>query len=77
MTTRFPRRKRPLVEELEPRILFDGAEDLRPLPFDSRRARLEDWFARTRPARMDLSALIPFATIEDLAEIRAGAREAA
>ena len=58
-------------------ILFDGAEDLRPLPFDSRRARLEDWFARTRPARMDLSVLIPFATIEDLAEIRAGAREAA
>ncbi|MCX7377132.1 MAG: cisplatin damage response ATP-dependent DNA ligase [Alphaproteobacteria bacterium] len=58
-------------------ILFDGAEDLRPLPFDSRRARLEDWFARTSPARMDLSALIPFATIEDLAEIRAGAREAA
>ena len=58
-------------------ILFDGAEDLRPFPFDSRRARLEDWFARTSPARMDLSALIPFATIEDLAEIRAGAREAA
>ena len=58
-------------------ILFDGAEDLRPLPFDSRRARLEDWFARTSPARMDLSTLIPFATIEDLAEIRAGAREAA
>ena len=57
-------------------ILFDGAEDLRPLPFDIRRARLEDWFARTRPARMDLSALIPFATIEDLAEIRAGARDA-
>jgi DNA ligase 1 len=57
-------------------LLFDGAEDLRPLPFDSRRARLEDWFARTRPARMDLSALIPFATLDELAEIRAGARAA-
>jgi DNA ligase-1 len=57
--------------------LFDGAEDLRPLPFDARRARLEAWFARTSPARMDLSDLIPFATLEDLAALRAGAREAA
>ncbi len=27
-------------------ILFDGFEDLRPLPFDARRARLEDWYRR-------------------------------
>jgi DNA ligase-1 len=58
-------------------ILFDGAEDLRPLPFDARRARLEAWFAATRPARADLSPLIPFATWDELATIRAGAREAA
>lgn len=58
-------------------LLFDGAEDLRALPFDARRARLEAWFARTRPARMDLSPLIPFATMEELAQIRDGARAAA
>lgn len=58
-------------------ILFDGAEDLRPLPFDQRRARLESWFARERPARMDLSEMIPFASIAELETIRAGAREAA
>ncbi|MGG5807771.1 cisplatin damage response ATP-dependent DNA ligase [Falsiroseomonas sp. CW058] len=58
-------------------ILFDGAEDLRGLPFDSRRARLEAWFARTRPARMDLSEMIRFATLDELAGIRAGARDAA
>jgi DNA ligase-1 len=57
-------------------ILFDGAADLRPLPFDERRARLEAWLARTRPARMDLSELIPFATLDDLAGIREGARAA-
>ncbi len=58
-------------------ILFDGTEDLRALPFDTRRARLEAWFARTRPARMDLSEMVPFHSVEALAEIRAGAREAA
>ncbi len=58
-------------------LLFDGAEDLRPLPFDQRRARLEAWFARTRPARMDLSAMIPFASLADLSALRDGARAAA
>jgi DNA ligase-1 len=58
-------------------ILFDGTEDVRALPFDARRARLEAWFARTRPARMDLSALIDFGTLDDLAALRAGARAAA
>jgi DNA ligase-1 len=57
-------------------ILFDGAEDLRPLPFDVRRARLEAWFARTRPALMDLSPLIAFASIDQLAALRDGARAA-
>ncbi|MGA9865824.1 MAG: cisplatin damage response ATP-dependent DNA ligase [Acetobacteraceae bacterium] len=57
-------------------ILFDGAEDVRALPFDARRARLEAWFARIRPARMDLSPLIDFASIDDLAALREGARAA-
>jgi DNA ligase-1 len=57
-------------------ILFDGTEDLRALPFDARRARLEAWFARVRPARMDLSQMIAFGSLDGLAAIRAGAREA-
>ena len=47
-------------------MLFEGNEDLRPLPFDTRRERLEAWYARTRPARMDLSELIRFASIDEL-----------
>ncbi len=57
-------------------ILFDGTEDLRPLPFDARRARLEAWFARENPALMDLSPLIPFESMEELARIRDGTRAA-
>ena len=58
-------------------MLFEGETDLRALPFDARRARLEAWFARTAPARMDLSELIRFASADDLAALRAGARDAA
>jgi DNA ligase-1 len=58
-------------------ILFDGTEDLRPLPFDTRRARLESWVATHKPDRMSLSPLIPFTTGADLAHLRAGARAAA
>ena len=57
-------------------MLFDGTEDLRPLPFDLRRAHLEAWVERMRPARMDLSELIPFGSLDDLAAIREGARAA-
>jgi DNA ligase 1 len=57
--------------------LFEGEEDLRALPFDTRRARLESWFARTRPARMDVSPLVPFDNLEALAALRNSAREAA
>jgi DNA ligase-1 len=57
-------------------ILFDGAEDVRALNFAARRARLASWYAQTRPALMDLSPLIPFASVSELAEIRAGARAA-
>ncbi len=57
-------------------MLFDGTEDLRPLSFDVRRARLEAWFARVRPQRMDLSPLIAFASVAELGVVRDGARAA-
>jgi len=56
-------------------MLVEAGEDLRRLGFDARRARLEAWVERTRPERMDLSPLVPFTTWEELAAIRAGARE--
>ena len=58
-------------------ILFDGAEDLRPLPWSERRARLEPFAAKLDPERFDVSALIPAESFEQLDEIRAGARDAA
>jgi DNA ligase-1 len=57
-------------------ILFDGTDDLRTQNFAARRARLETWLEQTRPALMELSPLIPFATMAELGEIRAGARAA-
>jgi len=58
-------------------LLFDGTEDLRPLPFDQRRTRLEQWIARVQPDRMELSPLIRFDTMEELMVLRDGARAAA
>ena len=58
-------------------LLHDGTEDIRPLPFAERRARLAAWAAERRPARLDLSEPIPFEAWETLAELRAGARDAA
>jgi len=57
-------------------MLFEGIEDVRPLCFDERRARLESWHARVRPARMDLSGLIAFGSLDELAALRDGARAA-
>jgi ATP-dependent DNA ligase len=57
-------------------ILFEEGADLRGLPFEERRRRLEDWYARTRPARMDLSELIEVPDFESLAVLRDGARAA-
>ena len=57
-------------------LLFDGTEDLRPQPFAARRARLEAWYARVCPPRMDLSEIIDFASLDELAALRAGARAA-
>jgi DNA ligase 1 len=58
-------------------ILFDGAEDLRSLPWEERRARLERFVPQLDPARFDISATIEAATFEQLEEIRAGSRDAA
>lgn len=55
-------------------LLFENAEDLRPLPFDARRARLEAWFAATSPPAMQLSPLIPFISMTELAALREAAR---
>jgi DNA ligase-1 len=58
-------------------ILFDGDEDLRELPFDARRRRLEAFYRREQPRLMDLSPLIDFSAHDELALLREGAREAA
>jgi DNA ligase 1 len=52
-------------------LLVDGGEDLRPLPFAERRQRLEQRLAGLANDRLDLSALIPFATWGQLAAARA------
>jgi DNA ligase-1 len=51
-------------------MLFEGGEDLRPLPFDERRRRLEDWWGRAPRQRIDLSAVVPFGDWAALAEAR-------
>ena len=56
-------------------ILFDGDEDLRGLPWNERRARLERFLARLDPQRFDLSQLIEANSFEELEELRAGARD--
>lgn len=56
-------------------ILFEGEQDLRPLAFDLRRARLEHFFATAHPARMALSALIAITDADALARLAANARE--
>ena len=52
-------------------LLTAEGEDLRPLPFSERRARLESFVGALDHARIDLSPLVPFATWEALAEARA------
>jgi DNA ligase-1 len=57
-------------------ILFDGREDVRPLPWIERRARLAALVPSLDPDRFDLSALIEAATFDALEQVRAGARDA-
>lgn len=56
-------------------LLFDGDEDLRALPFDQRRARLEEWMLRQNRPRLDLSEQLPFGSWEELGILRDNARE--
>lgn len=58
-------------------MLIDGNEDLRDQPWTTRRARLEVLMPRLDPQRFDLSETITAADMDALAEIRAGARDAA
>ncbi len=56
-------------------VLMLGGEDLRPLPFDARRMRLEAWLAeQSSPFQstplLDLSPLVPFETWDGLAGLR-------
>jgi DNA ligase-1 len=51
-------------------LLFEGDEDLRERPFAERRARLEALVARLDDPHIDVSALVPFATWDDLAAAR-------
>jgi DNA ligase-1 len=52
-------------------LLAEGGEDLRGLPFEQRRMRLEDVVNRYGNARLDLSPLAPFTSWEGLADLRA------
>lgn len=54
-------------------MLADGGEDLRPMPFAVRRARLERWFAGRPPALAALSPLLPLAEARQLHTGIAGA----
>ncbi|GAA4768209.1 cisplatin damage response ATP-dependent DNA ligase [Stakelama sediminis] len=58
-------------------LLFDAEADLRELPWEQRRGRLEAFAARLDPEYFDVSALIEAADFAALAELREGARSAA
>src|SRR5215203_713623 len=58
-------------------ILFDGTEDLRPLPWTERRARLERFAGELDADRFDLSVLIDAPDFAALEEMRASARDSA
>ena len=58
-------------------MLIEGEEDLRVLPWEVRRARLEAFAIQLDPNRFDISTLIDAQDFDDLAEARAGARDAA
>lgn len=58
-------------------LLIEGEEDLRPLPWADRRARLEAFAPTLDPDRFDLSQVIDAPDFEALAQIRASARDAA
>ncbi len=57
-------------------LLLAAGEDIRPLTFDERRVRLENWHAANRPLLTDLSNLVAFDTFDELESLWRGAREA-
>jgi DNA ligase-1 len=53
-------------------LLFEAGDDLRDLPFDARRTRLEALIAaHPQDGRLELSPIVPFTTWDDLASARA------
>jgi len=56
-------------------VLWLEGEDLRALPFDERRARLEAWMARKPRQRFDVSPLVAFTDWAHLAELREQMRQ--
>lgn len=58
-------------------LLIEGDEDLRAMPWEQRRARLEAYMPQLSSDRFDISSVIDAPDFEALADIRAGARDAA
>jgi DNA ligase-1 len=58
-------------------ILFEGDEDMRELPWESRRKRLEAFTRGLDPHRFDISQLIDAGSFEELEELRGNARDVA
>jgi DNA ligase-1 len=58
-------------------LLIEGTDDLRALAWTDRRARLEGFMPSLDESRFDLSHVIEADSFEALADIRAGARDAA
>jgi DNA ligase 1 len=56
-------------------ILFDGDEDLRSLPWEERRTRLERFVPQLDGERFDISQLIDAASFEELEDLRLNARD--
>ena len=53
-------------------LLVENGTDLRALPFRERRRRLEAWYRRVAPDRLDLSAMVAFTDWDALGRLRAG-----
>jgi DNA ligase 1 len=56
-------------------VLFEGDEDLRDLPWERRRTRLESFAAGLDPERFDISQLIDAKSFEELEDLRLNARD--
>lgn len=56
-------------------LLFEAGEDLRAMPLDERRARLETWHGQAAPPLTDLSPAIPFGSIAELSALWSAARD--